>query len=952
MELPRAVCAPASSSRSTTPRSLNSDGATAAVNPHAVVTKPKPRTPPPHTNRFEEPAGASQASKGPAPPPTPGAVLQSYIAQRKKETAASFADIAQETTLSAHFAFLKERDSDALDGPFDWVAYHLENAIAADKNVPFYVLLGTACFCILAVANMWTLSTEAGKTHDATHDFYSASFFIFQLLFTGGFDDSIAHFDQRLIFTLAIIIGVTLISILVGLITDSVNGYMRGMSEGSSKVVEHGHTLILGWNESTTRVICQIAFLRHTFLSQNRTWARTLFPWLRVKPSSPVAASPVIIMTNMMRKTVMEEHISSAFRERNVNPKMTKIGRDVVFRKGDPCKAHDLVRVAAHRATSVLIMMTEVDLEEQEESAGATENSATIRCLLSLRNVIYSNGKEAAAVTTNFPAGLRVVCQLSSPCVFLHAAAIIGPDERSCVHALDLHRTINVMLFQCGAKPGLSRVVMQLYNFEGTSIRCRDAYQLRGGHGGSPGWFVGKTMRAAQLGCGWWNGVLIGVADTTFGTGRVDDDKEDDFAVHGGGVCGDPHRVIQHSDVLIFVSPTSSPSPFPAHRKAPAFKAEATAILKKMATDRGRFAWRRSGGSGGRAGQQPAVQERQRSATIESQTDRSKRGAPQHVLLCGWRHEWSTDISRFKQRFVDICVGLSPGSSVTCLNVMACEDFDQMLLGSKKGFERLAEQGGGQGLGEGKGTDRSAAHEGLYEGGWVLNDGDPHHARQCHGVVVRHHHADPIKFDEVAPLLESRDFDTAIVLGSVVARVIPAASRDARVLSCLLILRALAKPEKPMHIIAENCMDQTSGLAVVPSRIRSSGGHEPDFINTQAIIARCLVMNLAYPQIQDALTELILQEKVAVDFVAPADLGIEGLRATFGAVQFIVCAGQVVDGYAAAIGYFNGPMLVMCPDPREHIEWTSACRVIILVRDVTPDDEEEPVKEGKKKLGA
>ncbi len=53
-----------------------------------------------------------------------------------------------------------------------------------------------------------------------------------------------------------------------------------------------------------------------------------------------------------------------------------------------------------------------------------------------------------------------------------------------------------------------------------------------------------------------------------------------------------------------------------------------------------------------------------------------------------------------------------------------------------------------------------------------------------------------------------------------------------------------------------------SKLAVVPSASGWWGTdknkqREPDFINLQAIIARSLTMNLAYPQIQDAMSELL-----------------------------------------------------------------------------------------------
>jgi hypothetical protein len=47
--------------------------------------------------------------------------------------------------------------------------------------------------------------------------------------------------------------------------------------------------------------------------------------------------------------------------------------------------------VAAHRATSVAVMMTDVDAEESAFSNGRIANSASLRTLLALRNLVYSH---------------------------------------------------------------------------------------------------------------------------------------------------------------------------------------------------------------------------------------------------------------------------------------------------------------------------------------------------------------------------------------------------------------------------------------------------------------------------------------------------------------------------------------------------------------------------------
>ena len=45
----------------------------------------------------------------------------------------------------------------------------------------------------------------------------------------------------------------------------------------------------------------------------------------------------------------------------------------VVCRIGDPTDPHDLFRVGAHRATSILVMLTDEDTQEEKDSEGTAE---------------------------------------------------------------------------------------------------------------------------------------------------------------------------------------------------------------------------------------------------------------------------------------------------------------------------------------------------------------------------------------------------------------------------------------------------------------------------------------------------------------------------------------------------------------------------------------------------
>ena len=41
------------------------------------------------------------------------------------------------------------------------------------------------------------------------------------------------------------------------------------------------------------------------------------------------------------------------------------------------------------------------------------------------------------------------------------------------VHSMDLRDFLNTLMFECAIKPGLSRVLVELLNFETASFRCR-----------------------------------------------------------------------------------------------------------------------------------------------------------------------------------------------------------------------------------------------------------------------------------------------------------------------------------------------------------------------------------------------------------------------------------------------------------------------------------------------
>lgn len=215
---------------------------------------------------------------------------------------------------------------------------------------------------------------------------------------------------ERLVFFLMIITGLSIVSILIGLIADAVSSGMDALTDGNVKVVEKNHTIILGWNDGTPRVITQLACLRKIYKQEKKkSWCqRIFFCWCWRKksdPESPVSCGTIVVMNNTVEVEDMKAAVVDAFDSAGLggsgHTSGTLLGRDVIFKKGDPCVTHDLERVAAQHASSVCVMLSEVDdaelaVEETEngdpEENGACldacTNSATLRCLLALRHVL------------------------------------------------------------------------------------------------------------------------------------------------------------------------------------------------------------------------------------------------------------------------------------------------------------------------------------------------------------------------------------------------------------------------------------------------------------------------------------------------------------------------------------------------------------------------------------
>jgi len=230
-------------------------------------------------------------------------------------------------------------------------------------------------------------------------------------------------------------------------------------------------------------------------------------------------------------------------------------------------------------------------------------------------------------------------------------------------------------------------------------------------------------------------------------------------------------------------------------------------------------------------------------------------------------------------------------------------------------------------------------------------------------VLVTHIHGDPASQEDLKPLIDAYAFSACIVLGTAADGWLSPTSRDSRVLSITLLLkhliserRRLQNCQTPTHIVAENQIDQTSLLVLAPSQSRTMRENQiredmPDFVNSQATIARALCQVLAYPELKGPIWEIFSDDKntADIDIVSAGDIVPLGTELSFAVVQQCVqlsqpkveeCTGDVCLGYITIDGHIR-----LVPDSSSKRSYREHERLIILTHlpESNDDDEVSPV---------
>lgn len=218
-------------------------------------------------------------------------------------------------------------------------------------------------------------------------------------------------------------VGIFLVSVLIGIITSGVQGRVEELRRGRSQVIETGHTVILGWTPQVFTLLQELA-------EANRS-----------------RGGGCVVILAEEEKTTMEE----AVRERAGTLGRTR----VVCRSGSPIEMGDLTMVSVQTSRAILV------LPPGDEDPDAT----VIKTILAITNA-----------RDRRKAPYHIVAVVTDP-ANVEAARLVGKDEAEIILAGDVISRITV---QTCRQSGLSVVHTELLDFGGDEIYFRAEPDLAG----------------------------------------------------------------------------------------------------------------------------------------------------------------------------------------------------------------------------------------------------------------------------------------------------------------------------------------------------------------------------------------------------------------------------------------------------------------------------------------
>lgn len=226
---------------------------------------------------------------------------------------------------------------------------------------------------------------------------------------------------SRMVTMLGVLIGVVLFSMVIAFITTTIDTTIADFRKGRGKILETGHTLILGWNERVTDILQELIIANES--NKNAS---------------------VVILADGVEKEMMDDYISSKIDDFRT----TKI----VTTPGYTAAISEMNRVQAAQAKSVIILAQcseSAPLEDKDRS-----DNMVIKCIMALR-AVQGNKNDLPIIAEIFSDEKRELVSYFN-------------DEK--IVSLDSWNIMGKLMVQTSLTGGLEMVYNELFGFDGSEI--------------------------------------------------------------------------------------------------------------------------------------------------------------------------------------------------------------------------------------------------------------------------------------------------------------------------------------------------------------------------------------------------------------------------------------------------------------------------------------------------
>lgn len=230
-------------------------------------------------------------------------------------------------------------------------------------------------------------------------------------------------FSFRLVSFFVTIGGIFIVSIFIGTLTSGIEGKLEELRKGRSRVLETGHTLILGWSPKIYTIISEIMVANQNLKNQH------------------------IVIMSTRDKVEMEDDLAGKI----PHNKSTSI----ICRSGNPLDLYDIEIVSPHDAKSIIILC---DADEYPDIN-------TIKTIMA----ITSNPKRKKEP-------YHIVAEIQNP-DNMEAAMMVSKNEAVILQTPDI---LSRLTAQTCRQSGLSIVYNEMLDFDGVEIYIKSEPSLSG----------------------------------------------------------------------------------------------------------------------------------------------------------------------------------------------------------------------------------------------------------------------------------------------------------------------------------------------------------------------------------------------------------------------------------------------------------------------------------------